>query len=53
MDDPQRLTPKEVGELFLTVRSLVEGKSIIFITHKLREVMEISNRSVSYEQGKS
>lgn len=54
MDEPSAvLTPKEVDELFLTVRSLVEeGKSIIFITHKLREVMEISNRICVIRAGK-
>jgi len=39
------LTPRETDELFKAVRNLVsEGKTVIFITHKLREVMAISDR---------
>jgi len=46
MDEPTSvLTPQEVEELFKIMRILVEqGKSIIFITHKLREVMECADR---------
>jgi ABC-type uncharacterized transport system ATPase subunit len=46
MDEPTAvLTPQEVDELFAILKKLVqEGKSIIFITHKLREVMECSDR---------
>jgi simple sugar transport system ATP-binding protein len=45
-DEPTAvLTPQEVVEFFKIIRSLVEqGKSIIFITHKLKEVMEIADR---------
>ena len=44
LDEPTAvLTPQEADELFKIMHSLVEqGKSIIFITHKLREVLEIS-----------
>lgn len=54
MDEPSAvLTPQEVDNLFLTLRNLVkEGKSIIFITHKLREVMEISDRVCVIRAGK-
>ncbi len=54
MDEPSAvLTPQEVDSLFLTLRNLVkEGKSIIFITHKLREVMEISDRIIVIRAGK-
>ncbi len=39
------LTPRETQDLFAAIRNLVkEGKTVIFITHKLREVMEISDR---------
>ena len=39
------LTPMEEKALFEALRSMVnQGLSIIFITHKLREVMEVSNR---------
>ena len=46
LDEPTAvLTPKETTDLFNAVRSLVnQGKTVIFITHKLREVMEISDR---------
>ena len=39
------LTPGEVDEFFGVVRGLVDkGKSIIFITHKLREVLAVADR---------
>src|SRR5690606_26271105 len=46
LDEPTAvLTPRETDDLFDAVRNLVnEGKTVIFITHKLREVMEISDR---------
>lgn len=46
LDEPTAvLTPKETVDLFAAVRQLVgQGKTVIFITHKLREVMEISDR---------
>jgi simple sugar transport system ATP-binding protein len=46
LDEPTAvLTPQETEELFEIMRTLVrQGKSIIFITHKLKEVMEIANR---------
>lgn len=46
LDEPTAvLTPRETQDLFEAVRNLVnEGKTVIFITHKLREVMEISDR---------
>src|SRR5258708_15593676 len=46
LDEPTAvLTPRETNDLFAAIRSLVrEGKTVIFITHKLREVMEISDR---------
>ena len=54
MDEPSAvLTPQEVDSLFQTLRNLVkEGKSIIFITHKMREVMEISDRIIVIRRGK-
>lgn len=54
MDEPSAvLTPQEVDGLFQTLRNLVkEGKSIIFITHKMREVMEISDRIIVIRRGK-
>jgi simple sugar transport system ATP-binding protein len=46
LDEPTAvLTPQEADELFGIMRSLVDqGKSVIFITHKLREVLEIADR---------
>jgi general nucleoside transport system ATP-binding protein len=45
-DEPTAvLTPQEVGGLFKIIRSLIaSGKSLIFITHKLKEVLEIADR---------
>jgi ABC-type uncharacterized transport system ATPase subunit len=45
LDEPTAvLTPQEVEELFEVVRSLVDqGKSLIFITHKLKEVLSIAD----------
>ena len=53
-DEPTAvLTPQEVEELFKIMRSLQgQGKSIIFITHKLREVLEISDRITVIRRGK-
>ena len=46
LDEPTSvLTPQETRELFATMRSLADsGRSIIFITHKLREVLAVSDR---------
>ncbi len=46
LDEPTAvLTPQETVELFSTLRSMIEkGHTIIFISHKLDEVMAISNR---------
>lgn len=54
MDEPSAvLTPQEVDELFKIMHILVEqGKSIIFITHKLREVMECADRITVIRGGK-
>ena len=47
------LTPQEVEELFKIMRFLVDqGKSIIFITHKLGEVLECSDRITVIRGGK-
>jgi len=54
-DEPTAvLTPQEIDELFDIFRSLKEqGKTIIFITHKLKEVKEISDRITVLRGGKS
>lgn len=53
MDEPTAvLAPSETIELFKTLKSLVkEGRSVVFISHKLNEVMEISNRIVVLRNG--
>lgn len=53
LDEPTAvLTPQEVDEFFKIVRSLVDqGKSVIFITHKLKEVMAIADRVVVLRNG--
>lgn len=55
LDEPTAvLTPQEVEELFKIIHSLREqGKSIIFITHKLKEVMAIADRITVLRQGRS
>jgi general nucleoside transport system ATP-binding protein len=54
LDEPTAvLTPQEAGELFGILRSLVnEGMSIIFISHKLNEVLEIADRITVLRRGK-
>jgi ABC-type uncharacterized transport system ATPase subunit len=54
LDEPTAvLTPQESDELFKIMRSLAEqGKSIIFITHKLREVLDAADRITVIRQGK-
>jgi simple sugar transport system ATP-binding protein len=46
LDEPTAvLTPQEADDLFVIMRSLVQqGKSIIFITHKLREVFAVADQ---------
>ena len=54
LDEPTAvLTPQETEELFSVLKRLKEnGKTIIFISHKLNEVMEISDRITVMRQGK-
>ncbi len=54
LDEPSAvLTPQEVEELFNIMHSLVsQGKSIIFITHKLKEVLEVADRITVIRRGK-
>src|SRR6185437_3814222 len=54
LDEPTAvLTPQEATELFTIVRSLrADGKSIIFISHKLNEVLEIADRITVLRRGK-
>jgi len=54
MDEPTAvLAPSEIDELFKTLRSMTaQGKSIVFISHKLHEVMDISDRVTVLQKGK-
>ena len=54
LDEPTAvLTPQEAKELFEIIRSLQErDKSIIFISHKLNEVLEIADRITVLRRGK-
>jgi simple sugar transport system ATP-binding protein len=54
LDEPTAvLTPQETEELFEIMRGLVaQGKSIIFITHKLKEVMTIADRVIVLRDGR-
>lgn len=54
LDEPTSvLTPQEAEDFFKTLRSMVnEGLTIIFITHKLPEVMAISDRVTVLRHGK-
>ncbi len=54
MDEPTAvLAPQEINDLFKTLRAMVaEGKSIIFISHKLQEVMAIADRITVLRKGK-
>ncbi|HVD25170.1 MAG TPA: ABC transporter ATP-binding protein [Gaiellaceae bacterium] len=54
LDEPTAvLTPQEADELFGILKTLQrEGMSIIFISHKLREVLEIADRITVLRRGK-
>jgi simple sugar transport system ATP-binding protein len=54
LDEPTAvLTPQEARELFRIMRDLTaQGISIIFITHKLKEVLEIADRIAVMRRGK-
>ncbi|MEG0381024.1 MAG: ABC transporter ATP-binding protein, partial [Kurthia sp.] len=53
-DEPTAsLTPLEIEELIQIMKRLIaEGKSIILITHKLKEIMEVSDRVTIIRKGK-
>jgi len=54
LDEPTAvLTPQEVDELFIIMRQMVkDGYALIFISHKLHEVVEISNRVTVLRDGR-
>lgn len=53
-DEPTAvLTPQEINELMEIMRGFArEGKSILFITHKLNEIMEVADRCTVLRKGK-
>jgi len=53
LDEPTAvLTPQEVDEFFLTLRQMTrDGHAIIFISHKLHEVLDISDRVTVLRDG--
>ena len=54
LDEPTAvLTPQEVNDLFVTLRRMVsEGHGLVFISHKLHEVMAISDRVTVLRDGR-
>jgi len=54
LDEPTAvLTPQEAGELFEIIRRLrADGTSIIFISHKLNEVLEVADRITVLRRGR-
>ncbi len=54
LDEPTAvLTPPEVTDLFVTLRQLTaDGRGLVFISHKLNEVMEISDEITVLRDGK-
>lgn len=55
LDEPTAvLTPQETVQLFETLRRLADsGVAVVFITHKLREVMDIADRVTVLRQGRT
>ena len=55
LDEPTtNLTPQEVDTLFQSLRAMVEeGMSVVFITHKLREVLSVSDRISVLRDGRN
>ncbi len=53
-DEPTAvLTPQEIAELMDIIRSFAnEGKSILFISHKLNEIMQVADRCTVLRKGK-
>ncbi len=53
LDEPTAvLTPQEIRHLFKVIKNMRKnGKSIVIITHKLNEVMEISDRVAIFRKG--
>lgn len=55
LDEPTAvLTPQEAGALFVTLRAMAaSGRSVVFISHKLDEVMAVSDRVTVLRDGRN
>ncbi len=55
LDEPTtNLTPQEVDDLFVSLRTMVnKGMSVVFITHKLREVISVCDRISVLRNGRN
>ena len=55
LDEPTAvLTPQEASELFVTLRAMAtEGRTVVFISHKLHEVMAVADRVTVLRRGRS
>src|SRR5262249_35654832 len=53
-EPPGVLTPQEAGALFGTLREMAaEGRAVVFISHKLHEVMAVADRVTVLRRGRS
>src|SRR5258706_7338905 len=54
LDEPTSLpTPQEADDLFVTLRRMTaEGRTIVFVSHKLDELMSVSDRVTVLRAGK-
>jgi len=54
LDEPTAvLTPQEVDDLFVVLRQMVaDGRGLVFISHKIREVLELSDRITVLRAGR-
>jgi len=54
LDEPTAvLTPQEVDDLFAVLRQMVaDGRGLVFISHKIREVLELSDRITVLRNGR-
>ncbi len=55
LDEPTALlAPPEIGELFAALRRMAsEGRGVVFISHKLNEVLEVSDRITVLRRGRA
>ena len=55
LDEPTAvLTPQEAADLFVTLRRMAaEGRTVVFISHKLHEVMAVADRVTVLRRGRS